>query len=125
MRLRHHMDCLHDSFVEQSLTDIAVKERHAADPKASEGESDLEGCLVPAPTPDLVQSKAVKVHDHHARAHEQCELEQRVVDHVLNRARKSRHNCFFLAHGSHEHCHRNSGQDKSDLGHGGTGQRAL
>ena len=119
------MDGLYDSLMEQRLTDITVEERHSADPKASEGESDLEGCLVPAPSPDFIQCKAVKVHDHHARAHKQRQFEQRVVDHVLHRARKRCHHCFFLSHGSHEHCHCNTGQDESYLGHGGTGQSTL
>ena len=119
------MNGFNNSLVEQSLTDIAVKERHAADPETSESKCDLERSLVPAKAPDIVQCQAVKVHDHHARAHKQRQFEQRMVDHMLHCAGQRCHHGFFLADSSHEHRHCHARQDKSDLRHGGTSQRAL
>ena len=44
---------------------------------------------------------------------------------MLHRTRKRCHHRFFLAHGSHEHCHCDTGQDEADLRHRRTGQSAL
>ena len=119
------MDRLHDALVEQCFADISVEERNTADPQAAQGKGDLKRPFVPAPAADVVQRQSVKVHDDHARTHEQGQFEQGVVDHVLHGSRERRHRSLLTAGRPHEHRCRDPCQDETDLGHGGTRQCAL
>ena len=67
----------------------------------------------------------VKVHHDHTRAHEQRQLQKRMVDHMLHSSRESCHDRLVFACGAHKHRHGDAGKDKPDLGHGRTGKRAL
>ena len=125
LHLFHDVNGLHDPFMEQRLADVAVEKRHAAYAQTSQGKRYFERKFIPAPAADIIESQLVKIHDHYTGAHKQRKLEQRVVDHVLHSSGKRRHHGFFFAHRSHEHCHGNSGQNETDLGHGRAGQRSL
>ena len=62
----------------------------------------------------------MQVHVHHARSHEQAQLDQGVVDHV-HHAAIGRQGALL----SQEYHHAQPHGDEADLAHGGAGQRAL
>ena len=115
------VDQLQDALMQQAFADIpAADGRDAPDGQRSQQEGDVQHGLLPAKAADVVQVQLVQVHEHHARRHEQYQLDEGVIDHVHDRAIGGQG--ALLAQ---KHHHGQAHGDEADLAHGGAGQRAL
>ena len=112
----------HDAFMQHGLADIAVEKGNAADPQGPQGKGCLQEGFVPAPAADIVQGQGPQIHDDHAGAHKQRQLDQGMVDHMQDRTAVSHAGSLRIACRCQQDIHGNPHQDKADLGHGGTGQ---
>ena len=74
----------------------------------------MQNRLFAAESAHVVQVQLVQVHIHHACRHEQHQLEERMVDHVEQRA--ARRQRVLLAQ---QTAHRDARQDEADLAHRG------
>ena len=124
-KIRALMDSFHDAFVQERLADVPVEQGHTADPEGAQCKCSLKERLVPSVAPDCVEIQFMQLHDDHAGRHEERQLDHRMVDHVQHEPGERRDRRFLTPIGSQDQVHRDARQDKTDLGHGGAGQRPL
>ena len=114
-------DVFQNALMQQAFAvEAAAEGRDTGDGDRADQEGDVQHCLAPAEAPHLVQVQPVQVHVDDAGAHEQAQLEQRMVHHVLQRPVRGQ-----AALPAQQHRHGKPHGDKADLADGGAGERTL
>ena len=111
---------LQDALVDQGLAQVAVEQRNARQTQRAQQERRVQQRLATAKATQVVELQLVQVHVHHARRHEQRQLQHGVVHHVHHSAAGG-HVALLAQQHRHGHAH----GDVADLGHGRAGEDAL
>ena len=99
------VDVFQQALMQKGFAGVAAQARDARDAQHPHQEAEVQQGLFASEAAYLVETQRMRVHGHHARAQEQHQLEQRVVDHVLDGA-IGRQPVFACAQTLQAHAHR-------------------